>query len=142
MLAVRLPIGWQSAMVQEAVALFETAISFMECVVPPIALAQQKAGIANCNKAVMVVLEQLLQQLLALKVTDTVRGMPHTRAMEAFPPLVAMQPQLAPVIINKASQHRHDADDTMCCCSCPHALLLFSCATCQHKSTRVWLPHV
>ena len=72
---------------------------------PPIAAGQQKAGMAGANAAVMRLLEQVLQQLLAAKATDASCTLALARAIETFAPLVALRPQLASAIINKVGHY-------------------------------------
>ena len=52
----------------------------------------------------MAMLEQMLQQLLAVRVTDAIRGLAHARALESFALLTALQPQLAQAVIEKVRQ--------------------------------------
>lgn len=91
---------------------FETSVSYLEYVVPPIAHAQHRAAPAQCSPAVLALLEQLMQHLLSIKVTDAHRVLAHARALESFAGLTALRPQLAPLIIRKVRPHL--------ACPCPH----------------------
>lgn len=80
---------------------FESAIAFLESVVPPIANAQQKLTPPERSQSVLAALQQLLQQLMAMKVDDAGRCLAQARAIELFAPLTAISPELAAAVIDK-----------------------------------------